>query len=436
MNKPVYKHENNLFLIAALLSVIVWGGAIFATKGIILVFIPFLFLGYVLAQSGLISYLKGTGALVSESQFPDIQERVKSCAQKIGLKSEPRVFILHGNGMFNAFATKFLRKTYIVLLSDVLDAVEDEPDIINFYIGHEMGHLDRNHLFYEPLLAPALALPLLGAGYSRSREYTCDLYGAACCTPEAAQKGLALLSVGAKRYKTVNMEALVAQTKDTKGFWMSFHELVASYPWLIKRIARISPQSERAVPSRNVLAYLLAIFVPRLNFTSLALIYLVIIAIAMNAEKKGGHPFAAFEKDLSHAEQNFEHEYDDYAQSSEGNPGDADQSDAEIKAEMLKAMLDEVNSDIPSQVEENLILERALIEGDDTLVYEYTVKNAGLEFFTSEKDIYEGNVRNYWCSDDSDVALVRSYGINVRYRYYDESKNKVADFSIITAECK
>ena len=45
------------------------------------------------------------------------------------------------------------------------------------------------------------------------------------------------------------------------GFWASFHELIAGYPWLTKRVARtIDPAAK--LPSRNPLAYVLAIFVP------------------------------------------------------------------------------------------------------------------------------------------------------------------------------
>ena len=42
---------------------------------------------------------------------------------------------------------------------------------------------------------------------------------------------------------------------------MSFHELIASYPWLVKRAMRVLEQNPQ-VPRRNPLAYLLAAFVP------------------------------------------------------------------------------------------------------------------------------------------------------------------------------
>ena len=42
---------------------------------------------------------------------------------------------------------------------------------------------------------------------------------------------------------------------------MSFHELVASYPWTGKRLVRVLDRTPE-IPRRNPLAYLLAIFVP------------------------------------------------------------------------------------------------------------------------------------------------------------------------------
>ena len=36
-------------------------------------------------------------------------------------------------------------------------------------------------------------------------------------------------------------DAIVDQLRETRGFWMSFHELCAAYPWHTKRVARVLP---------------------------------------------------------------------------------------------------------------------------------------------------------------------------------------------------
>ncbi len=174
-----------------------------------------------------------------------------------------------------------MRKTYVVLLSDIVDALEDHPDALRFYIGHEMGHIRRNHMMWEVVLMPALILPLLGAAYSRSREYTCDKYGHACCmNVDSSKLGLAALAVGGKKYKVLNGDAYLNQLNATKGFWMSFHELISNYPWLVKRYARVGSdrKTEERIPKRNSLAYIFAIFIPRLSILSLVIIYIAIVA--------------------------------------------------------------------------------------------------------------------------------------------------------------
>ena len=64
----------------------------------------------------------------------------------------------------------------------------------------------------------------------------------------------------------MNVDAYVGQSRQTEGFWMSFHELVGDYPWLVKRMAAVRALAaghELRQPARNKLAGFLALFVPR-----------------------------------------------------------------------------------------------------------------------------------------------------------------------------
>ncbi len=286
-DKLIYKHEKKLFWILFVVSTIVWGALIVGTRGIILVTIPFMFLLYLFAQSALICHLRGHGALIAADQFPDLNERVQACAKKLDMKKVPAAYIMNGNGVFNAFATQFLRRHYIVLLSSVVDALQDNPDAINFYIGHELGHIKRHHVPWSTYLAPGSILPIAGAAYSRAREYTCDKHGAACCeSAMSAQQGLAALAVGARRWKDINLKNYVGQVKETSGFWMSFHELLRSYPWLTKRVARVSPDfPQDRMPRRNPFAVFLCLFIPRLSIITLAVVYGLFIGGAIKGQE-------------------------------------------------------------------------------------------------------------------------------------------------------
>jgi len=152
-------------------------------------------------------------------------------------------------------------------------------------MGHELGHLRMKHVSKQFLRWPVMWLPLLGAAYSRARESTCDRHGLACSgSVEAAVRALGVLSVGRARWRNLNVASYIRQTEHSRGFWMSFHELTAGYPWLTKRAARLTGDPA-ATPARNPYAYFLALFVPyggRLGsgFALLIMVYVIGILAA------------------------------------------------------------------------------------------------------------------------------------------------------------
>ncbi|MCC2963137.1 M48 family metalloprotease [Massilia sp. IC2-278] len=265
----VYKNERSLFVVMLVLSLIVWAGLVAGMGGAVFGYAVMFFLFYCFAQSALISYIKGNAVRITADQFPDLDAQINACCAKLGLERVPDAYLLQMGGSLNAFATRFLGRDFLVLYSDVVDGLHDNPDALNFYIGHEIGHIKRKHLSWGTVLLPASVLPLIGAAYSRAREYTCDRHGlAACEQPVNAEFGMAALAAGGKRWRTMNNSAFIEQSRETEGFWMSFHELVGDYPWLVKRMAAIralAAGQEPQQPRRHFLATLLALFVPRLG---------------------------------------------------------------------------------------------------------------------------------------------------------------------------
>lgn len=281
----VYKHEKALFYILAVISLLIWIGVIAVTSGIALIYVLLIFLFYLFFQSAFISYLKGTAVKITEQQFPDLHERIVACCGKLGISKIPEAYLLRSDGLFNAFATRFLGRNFIALYSELADALEAQPGAINFYIGHELGHIHRGHLKWHVFTWPANILPLLGAGYSRACEYTCDRYGLACCaTPDDAGAGLAALAAGAKRWRTLGRETYAGQSGTSGGFWMSFHELIGDYPWLVKRMATLNQLASNQpvkLPRRNFFAWLLALLVPRLGLGRGAVGGMVILLVVV-----------------------------------------------------------------------------------------------------------------------------------------------------------
>ena len=286
MNELVYPRERILGTITLVLGLLIWLGLIVGTFGGALVALAIGFVLYLFIQSTLIAHIKGNGVELSAAQFPDLYSQFSACCDRLQIKTRPKAYVLNGNGGLNAFATKFLGTQYVVLMSDVVDAMAKHADGVRFYIGHELGHLRMKHLSGHLFRWPVLWLPLLGAAYSRARESTCDRHGLACSSsPEGAARALAALSAGVERWKQLDVAAYLKQAKDSSGFWMSFHELTAGYPWLTKRVARVM-DTKASMPRRNGLAYLLAIFIPyagRLGggFGLLIVIYIVAVLAAV-----------------------------------------------------------------------------------------------------------------------------------------------------------
>lgn len=290
MKELVYPHERTLGAVTLVLGLLVWLALIVGTFGIALIVLAVGFIAYLFIQSTLIAHIKGNGVELTETQFPDLYAQFEACCNQLQMSGRPKAYILNGNGGLNAFATKFLGTQYVVLLTDVVDAMSKHADGVRFYIGHELGHLRMKHLSGSLLRWPVLWLPLLGAAYSRARESTCDRHGLACSgTPEGAARALGALAAGSERWKDLAIDDYRRQARHTSGFWMSFHELTAGYPWLTKRVTRVVDPANR-MPRRNGFAYLLAALVPyagRLGggFGLLIFVYIfaVLAAIALPA---------------------------------------------------------------------------------------------------------------------------------------------------------
>ena len=127
----IYPHERSLFRIAVVLATVIWLLLVVGTVGVALIYIGAFFLFAVFAQSGFISHLRGSGVRITPEQYPDLHARLVHCCQVTGVTTVPDMYLLRTD-FFNAVATRFLRRHYVVLFTDVLDALEDRPGAINF----------------------------------------------------------------------------------------------------------------------------------------------------------------------------------------------------------------------------------------------------------------------------------------------------------------
>lgn len=252
VEKLVHKEETILFVISLIISFLLYFyifNLIITTFGSnnpamrSIIFYAIVFILYFFFRFGiLIGHIKGNAVKLSQEQFPIIYSIVEKQSLMLGLKTVPTVYILQSGGILNAFAAKFFGRNYIVLYSEIVESsLEKDINILEFIVGHELGHIKRNHMMKKLLLFPSRLVPFLGSAYSRACEYTCDNIGNEL-SPKGTINGLLILASGSRLYKSVNIKEYILQENKDDGFWIWFAEIVSSHPHLTKRISKFKNQ--------------------------------------------------------------------------------------------------------------------------------------------------------------------------------------------------
>lgn len=227
------------FILSIILSVLIYFLAIASIIGIAILLALILFSIYALYMS--LGYIRANGIRISEKQFPDVYERIVHISQEMGLKKVPDVFVVHSEGAFNAFATRFLGKHMVVLYSEVFELAREQGNAeLDFIIAHELTHIKRNHVLKNTFILPARLVPFLSQAYSRSCEYTCDRHAAFFIRDGAAAKrGLTILSIGKQLYKEVNEDAYLEQINTESNVFIWLSEVLSSHPTTPKRVQAV-----------------------------------------------------------------------------------------------------------------------------------------------------------------------------------------------------
>ena len=204
---------------------------------------------------------RGSAVRLSRRQFPDIYAVKDDFARRLGLKRDPEIYVMSGNGALNAFAASTFGYDFVVIHSELFsNTYEKHKDALAFIIGHELGHLRLGHtrLWYQLSTAYVDRVPLLGKFLSRAREYSCDRHGA-YLAPQG-EEGLVLLAAGRYVYKQVDVEELLEQARRLRGFWPIVAQLPQSHPFTVRRVRALYdlgffkapteiPESERVASS-------------------------------------------------------------------------------------------------------------------------------------------------------------------------------------------
>lgn len=147
----VYPRETVYFVLAIIASIFTYFLLFISVAGIFIAAILIL-IGFI-AHGIFMGTIRSNAIRVSEKQFPEIDALTKKLSNAIGLKKVPDVYILESGGFLNAFATRFLRRNFVILFSEVVElAYEEGKDALAFVIAHELAHLKCRHILWQKLL--------------------------------------------------------------------------------------------------------------------------------------------------------------------------------------------------------------------------------------------------------------------------------------------
>ena len=227
------------FVLSLIVSLLLYILAAVSIFGIAIILVLLIFVLY--ANVIMLGSIRGNGMRISEKQFPDVYERVIDLSTKMNLKKVPDVFVIHSEGAFNAFATRFLGRNMVVIYSEVFELAREKGEAeLDFIIAHELSHVKRRHVLKSMFIMPAQFIPFLSQAYSRACEYTCDRE-AAYYTQNgiAAKQALTILAVGKQLYTEVNEDAYLEQinTESNVAVWLG--EVLSTHPLLPKRIQAV-----------------------------------------------------------------------------------------------------------------------------------------------------------------------------------------------------
>ena len=277
--------EDKYFVALLLISILGWGLVVLTCVGLPYVLLIGFFLW--LANGLLVARLRSEGVEITTEQEPALHQALGEVCGRLGLATIPRLYVVQAGGALNAFTTRHSSRNFIVLYSDMLEACGSDSAEVRFVLGHEIGHIRRNHVLKSLFLLPGRIMPLIGDAYSRACERTCDRHGAAAAgESDGAVRAMMMLSAGQQYGRTMNAEKFADQHLSERGFFVSWHELTSAYPTLSQRVAgllalKTGVSVERA--PRHPLAYLFALFTlsgPGGGISSLILTIFVVCFLA------------------------------------------------------------------------------------------------------------------------------------------------------------
>lgn len=231
-----YPGETTVLAITILASLVLAGSLTLISLGLAAVFIFVALLRLQFSER----QLRDRALPVSDASHPLIANMVRLAAFRLAV-SVPDVHIV-ADAVPNAYTAGFLGRHWVVLTSKLVELTK--PDELLFVIGHELGHIRREHVSWMVLTSPQGAilvapirfvLNLLFTQWKQRAEFAADRVGVLACR-SADSAARALLRV---TYWTIpdNSSQVERQVVEDPVFDLS--EMFEHHPALARRLRQI-----------------------------------------------------------------------------------------------------------------------------------------------------------------------------------------------------
>ncbi len=212
-----------------------------------------------------VAYLRADCVKIDANQSPQLYKVLTDACARLQITKVPELYVAQAGGLLNAFAMRHSGRQFVLIYSDLLDAYPVDSAELRFVIGHELGHIQRNHIVRRIMVLPGLLLPLVGNAYLRACETSCDRYGTYIADDAQASADALLILAGGKNAKQLmDARQFARQYRNDRGFFVSWYELISGYPTLSRRVAQVLALGRGAEPMhkarRHPLAYVFAAF--------------------------------------------------------------------------------------------------------------------------------------------------------------------------------
>lgn len=206
--------------------------------------------------------LLGHAVKVGPKQFPRVHALAEKCAATLGIPT-PTLYVVN-NPHLNAATYGTNDDSFIMVHSALVDHLTDAE--LMSVIGHECGHIHNSHVVYLTAMhylthmagyfLRSVGLPALLAlrAWSRRAEVTCDRAAALCAGDmDVALRALTKLALGSRKlYEELNIEAFLEQHEEAQESVGRFSEVLATHPWLPKRVLALRTFGESALFRQHV----------------------------------------------------------------------------------------------------------------------------------------------------------------------------------------